>query len=436
LSATYDLKLETAEPEYERRTVAATDLNGDKIPDLIVLGWVTNSAAVSVLLGDGSGSFKIDESSPILLPTSAEPSEIQTGDLNGDGEVDVVVALWEPPTAGSKWSSGMLFCILLGDGIGGLREPLDSAGAPVSFRLNDDILQSSSTPAFALTDLNGDGRDELVINPLYSRRVLALQFNAGEQLTSAPRFPIQLSQPGGGLFANDVNNDGRMDLVVINLFHPDNSYGPPITLLIRNPDGSFTSNTVGESEYTISAGMAELNNDGDTDLLVVGTGAHGGLATFLGDGAGSFRRVDSGWSSDSDLLMDVNSDGILDLLENPFVRFGDGTGRFGNDHQLENADVWPRFAADLNGDGRSDLVGLEGNRVRVWLYPSPGTAALDLSVTGIPWQEYELFWKDSLDSPDWVSIGQTWADEYGHISTFHQTTSPSGFYRAVEVPAP
>jgi hypothetical protein len=441
LGGAYDSKVVNADRgrEFpEKASFAATDLNGDKIPDLIVLGWVTNSAAVSVLLGDGSGFFRIHENSPILLSAvarSAVAVGIQTGDVNGDGKTDVVVALGGLP-------GETLLRVLLGDGTGALREPLDSSSVPVSYIAKG--LQSYS-PAFELKALKDGDRDEIIMRTTsgsYSY-VQALRLDASEQLVSAPGFPIQLPyQPEGGIFAADFNNDGRMDVAMTSINAGGNS--PPVMLLIQNPDHSFSTHSIGEKEESIlNAFMADLNNDGNADFLLVRD--VGGLRTFLGDGLGNFERVDSYVGNGlAAALLDVNGDEIPDVLEPgalpdgsevSFVHFGDGLGRFGMPKEQQGY-LLPVFAADLNGDGRSDLVGFdEDSRIRVWLHPSPGTSTFGLSLTGIPWHEYELFWKQNIDTQEWLSIGRTSADEYGQISTFHQANSRSGFYRAVEVTA-
>src|SRR5439155_3480396 len=85
-------------------SVAIGDLNGDGRPDLAVANLGSNS--VSVLLGRGDGSFDAQ----VQYATGNEPLSVAIGDLNGDGRPDLAVANEEP---GSNTVS-----VLLGQGDG------------------------------------------------------------------------------------------------------------------------------------------------------------------------------------------------------------------------------------------------------------------------------------------------------------------------------
>src|SRR5437667_249170 len=67
-------------------SAAIGDLNGDGRPDLAVADY--NSNNVSVLLGNGNGTFQ----AAVNYPAGTYPSSVAIGDLNGDGKPDLVVA--------------------------------------------------------------------------------------------------------------------------------------------------------------------------------------------------------------------------------------------------------------------------------------------------------------------------------------------------------
>src|SRR5436309_1362955 len=87
------------------QNIVSGDLDGDGTLDLIT---ADHGRSVTVLLGDGRGGFHLAPSSPTGLPVS--PGEMALGDLDGDGKLDL--ALTDHDSYGVT--------ILLGDGRGGL----------------------------------------------------------------------------------------------------------------------------------------------------------------------------------------------------------------------------------------------------------------------------------------------------------------------------
>lgn len=76
--------------------IAIADFNGDGNPDLAIIPYERDlppgqRAAVTVLLGDGKGSFSAMPGTPLALESCHGPSSIATGDVDGDGRPDIVV---------------------------------------------------------------------------------------------------------------------------------------------------------------------------------------------------------------------------------------------------------------------------------------------------------------------------------------------------------
>jgi hypothetical protein len=116
-------------------THVASDFNGDGRADLAGAG----ANAVSVMLGNGDGTFRPKTDFPIGMQTQA----VAAGDFNGDGRVDLVVTLNTPQFS---------LALLTGTGTGTFNAP--------TFLTNTSGFDS---PAIAATDLNGDGRLDLVV---------------------------------------------------------------------------------------------------------------------------------------------------------------------------------------------------------------------------------------------------------------------------------
>src|SRR6516162_9485063 len=68
------------------QSIASGDFNGDGIPDLATANQGSND--VSVLLGNGDGTFQ----APINTPVGPQPASLAVGDFNGDGVPDLAVA--------------------------------------------------------------------------------------------------------------------------------------------------------------------------------------------------------------------------------------------------------------------------------------------------------------------------------------------------------
>ena len=162
------------------------------------------------------------------------------------------------------------------------------------------------------------------------------------------------------MVAGDFNGDKNLDLAICNL------ESPLVSLFLGNGDGTFQphvdfgSASDGNTESIVAA---DFNGDGKLDLAV----GDGQASIFLGNGDGTFRsQVDI---QEEGLLGtvavgDFNNDGIPDLIGGyqgsmpVLLGNGDGTFREGNIY------VWPVAfvaAADLNHDGKLDLIGTGGS---------------------------------------------------------------------------
>src|SRR5206468_498306 len=115
--------------------VAVGDLNGDGVADIAAPDALNNQ--VSVLLGTGSGSFGPAANFPV--EANAAPQSVAVGDLNGDGNPDIV-------TANTNTQD---LSVLLGTGSG-------SCGPPTNLGPTHGL-----PLAVAVGDFNGDGKPDL-----------------------------------------------------------------------------------------------------------------------------------------------------------------------------------------------------------------------------------------------------------------------------------
>jgi len=124
--------------------VAQGDLNGDGKLDLAVLmvGTLAQPATLAIFLGEGNGAFAAARTFPLQALADIHGG-VAIGDVNGDGKLDVAVV---------TSYGGQLIDILLGDGAGGFVETAAAAS------------NNPGPRSVILTDLNGDGRLDLVLS--------------------------------------------------------------------------------------------------------------------------------------------------------------------------------------------------------------------------------------------------------------------------------
>ena len=366
------------------RSVSVGDLNGDGKLDLAVAN--INSATVSVLLntttsGGNAPSFATKKD----FATGTAPVSVTVGDLNSDGKLDLAVA-----NINSNNVSVLLNTTAPGD------------GTP-SFAAKQDFTSADSPLFVRASDLNGDGKLDLVVANLISSVSVLLNTSAPGATTVAFGVRQDFATGDGPRFVSvgDLNGDGKLDLAIANF----NSNNVAVLLNTTVPGAavlSFASiHDFPTAVRPLSVSVGDLNGDGKLDLAVVNV-ASTSVSVLLnttepGDTAPSFSaRQDfaTGFSPTSITVGNLNGDGKLDLVvansdsDNVSVLVnttapGADTPSFATKQDFETSNRPVSVAVgDLNGDGKLDLAvaNVDSDTVSVLLNGPTIVTATGLSI--------------------------------------------------------
>jgi hypothetical protein len=319
------------------------------------------------------GAGPMDPIAPLFLPAvnynsgGNEVSWVAVGEVNGDGKLDLLVT----NECGIDCTQGTV-SVLLGNGDG-------------TFRGATSYASGGSIPlSVATADVNRDGKVDLVVvncGPIGINTcgntldgVVGVLLGNGDGTFQ----PVVTYDSGGGstwsVAVADVNGDGKSDLLVANQCGTSNSCAPgSVGVLLGNGDGTFQAAKIYKgADYILWVATADVNGDGNPDLLVAGNDT---VSVLLGNGDGSFQSAMSyhepgGNGSNAVAAADVNGDGKPDLLvantckdihctnSSIGVLLGNGDGTFQSALSYSAGGFGARSIAivDVNGDGKSDLL--------------------------------------------------------------------------------
>jgi uncharacterized membrane protein len=364
---------------YNPYSVAIADVNGDGNLDLIVANEEQSKndsqGSISVMLGKGDGKFH----APVNYSSGGESAySITVADVNGDGKLDLVVA---NGCFGSDCSTGSV-SVLLGNGDGTFKKAKTyRSGAASVFGAH-----------VAVGDLNGDGKLDLAVANTGSvccsaGLVGVLLGNGDGTFKKAKTYSTGGFDAIGWVAIADLNGDKKPDLVVANYCATECSYPPvegSVGVLLGKGDGTFKAVKTYPSggDGAVSVAVADLNKDGKSDILVAncgpeacGPGSPGGnVGVLIGNGNGTFKPVVNYPAANSPfnvVAADMNGDGKLDIVVSNWgtpnastnhgavtVLLGKGNGTFQPMQTFPSggAEAPSVAVADVNKDGRPDLV--------------------------------------------------------------------------------
>jgi hypothetical protein len=330
------------------------DFNGDGLPDLV---YGSFSQSLSILL-DFAGN------APTTVTTTICPGAV-FADVNNDKKLDAVS------------SCNGYITVQLGNGDGTFQ-------ATAYYAVNGG--------GQLLVDLNGDGYLDIVVSQLGTQAnpQLAVLLNNGSSGPGVFGPPKLYASPSGasGLLAGDFNGDGKQDLLTTVPYFgtpPNRSDYPTATdvdILFGNGDGTLGQATSQRGPALATFTVGDFNGDGVTDfagLLTPGSNTiYTSVQILLGATSGTFTQgaslpiaatVGAGGPM---AAVSLSDHGPLDLVVNTSVLNvfqGDGKANFtptGSYGLTAN----PPLFADVNGDGKQDLITAGSNEL--YIFPGNG----------------------------------------------------------------
>ncbi len=329
-------------------SVAVGDFNGDGHPDLVTANY-TEQGTVSVLLGNGDGTFKA-KTDYVLGPGT---SSVAVGDFNRDGRPDLAVT---HRNYSDTIGPGQSVSVLLGKGDG-------------TFAPKVDYATGTDPESVAVGDLNGDGKPDVVTANFVDNSVSVLLGRGDGSFASKSDYPT-----GGGpqgVAVGDLNKDGSPDVVTAN---GDGN----VSVLRGNPNGTLAP----RSDYLASLGqgnirharafsvvVGDFNGDGNPDLATanfsVDTSSYNSVSVLLGHGDATFAPMTAYQNDRGPISLavgDFNGDGQPDLAgadpgdSTASVLVGNADGTFAPITKYAAPGAGSVAVGDFNGDGLPDLA--------------------------------------------------------------------------------
>ncbi len=326
-----------------------TDLRPGETVEVIVPATVRSVSEVAAnrhvyqftaAAASGPGTFSGTQE----IPQVANPLGVAVGDVDGDGDLDIVAVN----------NNIRLATVRLNNGSG-------------VFTLGQDVALASGSRALALGDLDGDGDLDLLTLGNGST-VASVNFNNGAGVFSG-NLNVSVGLQPYAVALGDLDGDGDLDFAVTN------NDGGFVSIRFNNGSGSFSgSSTLTTGGLPQSVKFGDVDSDGDLDMLVLNQldTRRSTVSICRNDGSGGFfvsQKVVISNVNDTDwgytlAVGDLDSDGDLDFVtanglnsNTVSIRRNDGTGAFGSG-SFFTVGTTPRSVVlgDIDGDSDLDLL--------------------------------------------------------------------------------
>lgn len=363
--------------------IDTVDMNSDGFPDLLVAS--SSESSVAWLENDTAGLFLPPS---IISDSAVGVRDAAAGDIDGDGDYDVMIAsdvldsVYWIRNYGSGFDSligvyggievslNLLLCDIDSDGDSDVIIP-DGADHYVAIAINDSAGTFSSSSYLSkytddpvvvtYTDVDADGIADVIVGSDEDGKISwykrSLSGSLGRQLIISDSIPGLHS-----LDVHDLDGNGAVDIAYGTL----TSDGGQVGILLNDGVGGFTlSQIVDETNWwRPTFELIDVNSDGFLDMFISGF-QNDSLKVFLNNGVGQYSLLQSYQHSSVNIVTDIasgdiDSDGNQDiaLISNGTDQVmwlaGNGVGAFGSPTSVapttDNGMILKILDVDLDGD--------------------------------------------------------------------------------------
>lgn len=271
-------------------------------------------------------------------------------DIEGDGDKDLLMG-----------GLGDRNSLLLTNG--GTQNAANMVSQDTLFPQYDNPAQVVSFTTHAYTDVDNDGKKDLIISPTYDEDFSGIWLYKNTTSTAAPVFDYQINnflqrdmiETGTGAYPAffDYDADGLTDVIIGNYtyYQPGNVFksglslyrnvgtatSPSFQLITRDYAGLFSYSFATGYGSDVHPAFGDIDGDGDIDMIV---GDFNGKLQYFTNTAGAgnpasftfavpnYYNIDIGANA-APQLVDLNHDGMLDLVigrKNGFISYYENTG--------------------------------------------------------------------------------------------------------------
>jgi hypothetical protein len=282
----------------EPTDVAVGEINGDGKVDLVIANHGTKY--VTVLLGDGCGGFAPAPNSPFTVKSDPHPHGVALADFNGDKKLDIVVDDWQNSNV----------TVLFSNGKDGFLSP------GVSFAVGKMPYHKVRA-----ADVNGDGKPDIITTNFRGNNATVLLGDGRGSFTQAAGSPFATTDSPFYLAVSDMNGDGKPDLVIANYSGQGSDPSDDgVNVLLGDGRGGFRLMsgspfpTTGRASGALAVG--DINGDRVPDVAVA-NGVSNNVTVLLGSGSGTLSpgsTLSVGREPFAIAVGDLNSDGKADIV--------------------------------------------------------------------------------------------------------------------------